>query len=111
MPSFPFEVTTTFLPIVIEASASAKGKPIGQGQCVGIYLYLNSLAPNSQTNTATNVNQAQIYFGDANTQQLELVRGNYSKFIYCKDLSEIYVRCNGIANTVNLTAIVYTRIS
>jgi hypothetical protein len=109
MPSFPFEVTTSFLPINIPARATTQGMPIGQGKCVAVYLYLNSLVLNTQAAAQTAANEAQIYYGDEKTQLIELVRGQFSKLIYVDDLSKIYVRCNGVANTDNLVAMVYTR--
>jgi hypothetical protein len=104
---FPFPVTTSIFSVTIPARANLAGIPLGQGKCFCVYLYLNSLVMDTQTNTATAANLAQIYYGDAQRQRIELIRGQFSKPIYVNDLSEIYLRCNGIANEVQ--AIAYTK--
>jgi len=105
---FPFPVKVEFTSIPIPATALLQGVPLGQGKCVGVRLYLNSLVYNTQTNTAIANNLKQIYFGDNNEQRHELLAGNYSHIIYCEDLQDVFVRGNGIANQVQVW--VYTQV-
>ena len=96
-------VNTHFATVAIPATASQRGKPIGQGKCKAVILYLNSLVLNTTGNEGTIKEQAQIYYGDNRSQFRELIRGQVSDIIFCKDLSEVYVRCNGIENVVQVT--------
>lgn len=93
---------TDFLTVTIPATALKRGLPIGDGKCLAVVLYLNSLAHNTVTNTATAANLAQIYYGDARSQERELIRGQQSDIIFCKDLSEVYVRGNGVENHIQV---------
>ena len=107
MTDFDFPVKTTFASIPIPASANVKGIAIGQGECLGVRLYLNTLVLNTQTQTETAANLAQVYYGDSQTQRRELLAGVESRFLPCTDLEQIFVRCNGVANEVQI--IIYTR--
>lgn len=103
---------TQFKVILIPAITNTRlsGKPIGQGSCRGVRLYLNSLVLDSagddsdppvplKTGAAFN----QIYYGDEAGQYHELIAGVESKFIPCRDLQEIWIRGNGSANQVIVT--------
>lgn len=105
---FPFPVKVTIRSLFIPAGALAKGIPLGQGKCLAVRMYLNSLVNNTQTATATAANLRQIYYGDSDNQPIELIAGTYTHLLYCQDLQDIFVRCNGIANTVQI--IIYERV-
>lgn len=95
---------TKFFTVTVPATANVQGVPIGDGKCVAVVLYLNSLVLNTQANASTAANLAQVYYGDQQSQFRELIRGQQSDIIFAKDLSEIYVRGNGIENHVQVIA-------
>lgn len=96
---------TQFVTIKIPARANLTGIPISEkgGRCIGVRLYLNQKVLNTATNTDTAANLAVVWYGDAQKQQHELLRGIESKFIPCNDLSQVYVRGNGMQNWVQVT--------
>jgi hypothetical protein len=105
---------TQFATVIIPASALLEGLPLGIGKCVGVELQLNSYVLNTTTAAQVAVNLFNIYYGDSGSQAFELAIGNNvvatgspspqsnSGMIYCKDLSEIYVRGNGVATGVQV---------
>ena len=96
-----------FETIIIPATAFRNGIPLGIGKCKGVILQLNTLALNTTTAAQIAANQRVLYYGDATRQQMELVGAPdsllaRSPFIPCGDLSDIWVRGNGVANTLQV---------
>jgi hypothetical protein len=104
---FPFEVETSFGVRDIPASATLEGVALGQGECVAVRLYLNQKVDDTATNTNRAANLLVIWFGDAQQQKHELQAGVFSHIIYCRDLQDVFVRGNGVANEVQFW--VYTK--
>lgn len=94
---------TQFATVNIPAAANPQGLPLGQGKCIAVILYLNKLVLNTQTNTDTAADVAQVYYGDSQGQFRELLRGQSSDVIFCTDLEQVYVRGNGVANQIQVT--------
>jgi hypothetical protein len=80
---------TKFLSVSIPPSNSV-GMAIAEGNCKAIRLHFNQYERNS-TN-ATQVTESQIYYGDSNTQEVELLRGQTSHVIVTDRLEYIHVR-------------------
>ena len=81
------------------------GVPLGEGACYGVRLQLNYYERNS-----SNQQKAYIYYGDANSQEVELLGGNITKLIPCDDLSEVFVRAydaEGAGVGIPLQVIIY----
>lgn len=96
---------TQFATINLPATAGAKGLPIGDiggGKCIAVILRINQAVLDSLTATAIATNQTLAYYGDARGQFFELRAGVNSEIIFCKDLTEVYVRGIGIATTVQV---------
>lgn len=105
---------TQFAVVTIPATAVRNGLPLGNGKCVGVELQLNTYVLDSTTAALTAANLSNIYYGDAQGQSFELAVGNNvvatgspspknnSGMIYCKDLSEVFVRGNGVLNQVQV---------
>jgi hypothetical protein len=72
------------------------GIPIGLGKCKAVQLQLNAF-PRNVSSAYINT-PFFVYYGDAQSQEVELyavdngLNGGYSPFIYCRDLSEVFVR-------------------
>jgi hypothetical protein len=94
---------TQFATIKLPSTALAQGIPLGQGKCIGVILYVNSLVLNTATKTATANNLNQIYYGDNQKQFRELVAGQPSDILFCTDLEQIFIRGNGVENHVQVT--------
>ena len=96
---------TQFASVNLPATAGAKGLPVGDiggGKCIAVILRINLAVLDSLTATAIPTNQTLAYYGDARGQFFELRAGVNSEIIFCKDLSEVYIRGIGIATTVQI---------
>lgn len=77
-----------------------KGQPIGAGNCIAVQLFVNPIDRNTQNAITL---QYPVYYGDRSKQEIALEAGKYSELIFCKDLSEVYVRSpNGVAERVQI---------
>lgn len=80
------------------------GIPVGQGACKAIVLRLNS---NIRNNTAAGlVTATYFYWGDAQKQENEVLRGIDSIVIFCKNQEEVFVR-NAFSGVINIQVVVY----
>lgn len=96
---------TQFETITIPASANLAGIPLGQGKCKAVKLLLNNYVLNTETATAVADAQRVAYYGDRTRQNAELprnVNGLWSPVIFCEDLSDVYVRSNGVETHVQV---------
>lgn len=96
-------VTTQIKTIVIPATSDLIGMPLGIGKCSAVVLYLNRYVYNTTTATEIPANQRIIYYGDKESQARELIAGLQSDIIFCKDLSDVYIRNNGVENVIQAT--------
>lgn len=93
-------VTQTNYASIAVPVADIVGQPIGNGGCKAVILTFNLLARNGTSvvaNTYSNyINPLNIpyaiYYGDFNRQEHELLAGFNSPIIFCRDLSEVFVR-------------------
>ncbi len=108
-------VKTEFKTVVI-ANTPTSGIPIGLGKCKAVRLKLNGFTRNgggAYINTPL-----FIYYGDAQSQEVELcivdkanmVDQGYTPLIYCRDLSEVFIRfdVNGGPSSAIVQVIVYS---
>lgn len=85
---------TRFFTVKLPATAVGFGIPLGDGKCQGVSLKTNNFVLNTTTGTGVAGNLRVFYYGDANSQLYEYdASGNPTDIIYCKDLSEVYIRC------------------
>ncbi len=75
------------LPVAITL---ATGAEIGTGKCKAVILRLNKYTRNTTTGAVQAVETA--YYGDAKSQEFELLSGIDSEIIFCEDLSEVFIR-------------------
>lgn len=75
------------------SSAFYNGMPLGQGACKAVLLQTNALIRN--TTVSLPAQQRVFYVGDATRQEHQRIDSNWGMIpIFCKDLSEVYVRGN-----------------
>lgn len=96
--------TETEFKTVIVRQTLISGVPVGIGGCRAIRLRLNQYERNSVN--ATNATQTQVYYGDSNAQEVELLRGTWSELIVCSDLNKVFVR-NPFSTAANVQIMVY----
>jgi len=80
---------TTFQIVRVDKTNNV-GVPIGQGACKAVVLYLNKYMRNSESGIEQGINQ--IYYGDSNGQEFELLAGVNSAIIFCSSLEKVFVR-------------------
>ena len=87
-------ITKTEFKIIRVAVTPEVGITLGQGGnaigCKAVILRLNQYERNSTNGTLQGVEQ--MYYGDAQSQEFELLRGVDSELIFCNNLQEVFVR-------------------
>lgn len=96
-------VKTEFKTVAVTETTDI-GVPIGIGGCRAVRLYLNQYVRNSIN--ATLAAQTQLYYGDSDSQEMELLRGQWSKLILCTNLNQVFIR-NPFSTTGNVQVMVY----
>jgi hypothetical protein len=102
---------------LVPVQNASLGVPLGLGKCKAVRLKLNAFPLDDGSNYVALPNY--IYYGDAQSQQIELMatdlantsaQDGYSPLIYCRDLSEVFIRYNTGQNpvTVYLNVLVYS---
>lgn len=78
------------------------GIEIGQGGCKAIKLHLNTRV----RNTDNLITATYFYWGDAQKQENEVLRGEDSVYIFCENQEEVFVR-NAFAGVIDIQVTVY----
>ncbi len=84
------------------AVTNETGVEIGIGKCRAVILRLNKYTRNTTSGAVQAVETA--YYGDAKSQEFELLSGIDSEILFCEDLSEVFVRT---AEACNIQVLVY----
>lgn len=80
---------TTFKTLPVKETNNV-GISIGQGACKAVIIKLNFFMRNAEDSAEQIIEQ--IYIGDTNAQEFELLTGTNSPVIFCENLEEIFVR-------------------
>jgi len=79
------QLTDTFDVPLIQNGSPTK---LGTGKCKAVILRLNKYLLDSDQEGDTNL----FYFGNAKSQNFEVLRGINSQIIFCTDLEQVFVR-------------------
>lgn len=82
--------------IPLKAGDIGKAISVAGGACKAVILQLNKYA----LNTTDVLKTEYFYFGDALSQNFEVIRGFPSQLIFCENLSQVFLRYPDLVNSV-----------